>query len=96
MEQMGRFKKGFCNTGNPGSHSWAWIWGFAGDEDSDKAPSKSTGVPIMVPGNFTEIAENVHNGVVNIQAVKNGKSGTWGFRHFAGNPVDNRTLLKTF
>ena len=86
MEQIGRFKKVFVTLA-----ILALIVGLGygvsrAMKDSDKAPSKSTGVPIMVPGNFTEIAENVRNGVVNIQAVKNGKSGGRVFRHFFGNP----------
>ena len=62
MEQMGRFKKVFVTLA-----ILALIVGLGygvsrAMKDSDKAPSKSTGVPIMVPGNFTEIAENVRNG----------------------------------
>lgn len=48
--------------------------------------SKGSDVPIMVPGNFTELAENARNGVVNIQTVKTVKGGGRVFRHFFGNP----------
>ncbi|HNS77892.1 MAG TPA: DegQ family serine endoprotease [Syntrophorhabdus sp.] len=96
MEQMGRFKKVFVTLA-----ILALIVGLGygvsrAMKDSDKAPSKSTGVPIMVPGNFTEIAENVRNGVVNIQAVKNGKSGGRVFRHFFGNPRGQQNPFEDF
>jgi len=48
--------------------------------------SKSSNVPIMVPGNFTELAEKARPGVVNIQTVKTIKGGGRVFRHFFGNP----------
>jgi serine protease Do len=48
--------------------------------------SKSSNVPIMVPGNFTELAEKARPGVVNIQTVKTVKGGGRVFRHFFGNP----------
>ena len=73
MEQMGRFKKVFVTLA-----ILALIVGLGygvsrAMKDSDKAPSKSTGVPIMVPGNFTEIAENVRNGVVDHTNLCSGK-----------------------
>ena len=39
-------------------------------------PSKSADVP-MVPGNFSELAETVRPGVVNIQVVKKIKNVAW-------------------
>ncbi|HBL22979.1 MAG TPA: peptidase [Deltaproteobacteria bacterium] len=48
--------------------------------------SKTSGVPIMVPGNFTELAENVRPSVVNIQTVRTIKGDGRVFRHFFGNP----------
>jgi S1-C subfamily serine protease len=52
--------------------------------------SKSFNVPIMVPGNFTELAEKARLGVVNIQTVKTVKGGGRVFRHFFGNPFSGR------
>lgn len=49
-------------------------------------PSKTSTVPIMVPGNFAEIAENARPSVVNIQTVKVMKGNGRVFRHFFGNP----------
>jgi serine protease Do len=63
---------------------------------SDVAASKGTDAPIMVPGNFTELAENVRDGVVNIQAVKNGKGGGRVFRHFFGNPHGRQNPFEDF
>ncbi len=40
----------------------------------------------MVPGNFSELAENVRPGVVNIQVVKKVKNVAFGSRDFSGNP----------
>jgi serine protease Do len=48
--------------------------------------SKGSDVPIMVPGNFSELAEKARSGVVNIQTVKTIKGGGRVFRHFFGNP----------
>ncbi|HNT43404.1 MAG TPA: trypsin-like peptidase domain-containing protein, partial [Syntrophorhabdaceae bacterium] len=49
-------------------------------------PSKSSAVPIMVPGNFAELAEKARPSVVNIQTVKTLKGNGRVFRHFFGNP----------
>jgi serine protease Do len=48
-------------------------------------PTKSVEVP-MVPGNFSELAETVRPGVVNIQVVKKVKNVAFGSRNFSGNP----------
>ena len=48
--------------------------------DAATAPaSKSSEIP-MVPGNFSELAENVRPGVVNIQVVKKVKNVAFGSR----------------
>jgi len=54
--------------------------------DNTAASSKGSAVPIMVPGNFTELAEKVRPSVVNIQTVKTLKGDGRVFRHFFGNP----------
>jgi len=54
--------------------------------DGMAAPSKSSAVPVMLPGNFTELAEKVRPSVVNIQTVKTLKGDGRVFRHFFGNP----------
>src|SRR4029077_11445099 len=54
--------------------------------DAAAAPvSKSSETP-MVPGNFSELAENVRPGVVNIQVVKTVKNVAFGSRDSSGNP----------
>ena len=63
---------------------------------TDKAASKAPDTPIMVPGNFTELAEKVRDGVVNIQAVKNMKGGGRVFRHFFGNPFGRQNPFEEF
>ena len=49
-------------------------------------PTKSAEVP-MVPGNFSELAETVRPGVVNIQVVKKVKNVAFGSRDFSWKPV---------
>jgi serine protease Do len=47
--------------------------------------TQSAGIP-MVPGNFSELAEKVRPGVVNIQVVKKVKNVAFGSRDFSANP----------
>ncbi|HME44568.1 MAG TPA: DegQ family serine endoprotease [Syntrophorhabdales bacterium] len=66
---------------------------------SDTAPSsvaKGADAPIMVPGNFSELAENVRDGVVNIQTTKTLKGGGRVFRHFFGGPSGGRDPFEEF
>ena len=44
---------------------------------------------VMVPANFSELAEKAKQGVVNIRTVKTVKGGGPVFRHFYGNPYGN-------
>ena len=62
------------------------ITGRKGCRFIDIGSVKGSDVPIMVPGNFTELAEKARPGVVNIQTVKTIKGGGRVFRHFFGNP----------
>ena len=43
--------------------------------------------PILVPGNFAELAQKVRDGVVNIQTEKTINGGGLPFRHFFGGPL---------
>ncbi|MDD3845062.1 MAG: DegQ family serine endoprotease [Syntrophorhabdaceae bacterium] len=66
---------------------------------TDPAPavSKSAGgVPVMVPGNFTTLAEKVRPSVVNIQTVKTLKGNGRVFRHFFGNPFGGQNPFEEF
>lgn len=68
-------------------------WGISKAVRSTDTPvqaSKESSTPIMVPGNFAELAEKAKPGVVNIQTVKTLKGGGRVFRHFFGNPFGNR------
>jgi serine protease Do len=47
---------------------------------------KDSNIP-MVPANFSQLAEKVRPGVVNIQVIKKVKNVDFGFRHFSGNPL---------
>src|SRR5262249_43870100 len=50
----------------------------------------------MVPANFTELAEKVRPGVVNIQVVKRIKNAAFGSRNFSGNPFGENNPFGDF
>ncbi|HEX2967352.1 MAG TPA: DegQ family serine endoprotease [Syntrophorhabdaceae bacterium] len=50
------------------------------------AVPSSVAAPILVPGNFAELAEKIRDGVVNVQTVKTISGGGRVFRQFFGNP----------
>ena len=50
----------------------------------------------MVPANFSELAEHVRPGVVNIQVVKKIKNVDFGFRHFPGTPFGDQNPFGDF
>jgi serine protease Do len=50
----------------------------------------------MVPSNFSELAETVRPGVVNIQVVKKVKNVAFGSRNFPGNPFGENSPFGDF
>ena len=50
----------------------------------------------MVPANFSDLAEKVRPGVVNIQVVKKVKNVGMGIPHFRGNPFGEESLRGLF
>ena len=50
----------------------------------------------MVPANFSDLAEKVRPGVVNIQVVKKVKNVDFGFRHFPGTPFGDQNPFGDF
>ena len=50
----------------------------------------------MIPANFSELAEKVRPGVVNIQVVKKVKNIDFGFRHFSGTPFGEKDPFGDF
>ncbi|MFO7988652.1 MAG: DegQ family serine endoprotease [Desulfotignum sp.] len=50
----------------------------------------------MIPASFSELAETVKPGVVNIQTVKTVQGGGRVFQHFFGHPFGNREGLEDF
>ncbi|MGB7572259.1 MAG: DegQ family serine endoprotease [Thermodesulfobacteriota bacterium] len=50
----------------------------------------------MIPANFSELAEKVRPGVVNIQVVKKIKNIDFGFRHFSGTPFGEKNPFGDF
>lgn len=69
---------------------------------TDPAPAAAaksadaSSAPIMVPGNFSELAEKVRDGVVNIQTSKTIKGGGRVFRHFFGGPSGKQNPFEDF
>jgi serine protease Do len=61
----------------------------------DSTLVKDSDMP-MVPANFSELAEKVRPGVVNIQVVKKIKNVDFGFRHFSGNPFGEKNPFEDF
>jgi serine protease Do len=63
-------------------------------------PAVSTGSTVfetpMVPANFSDLAEKVRPGVVNIQVVKKVKNVGFGFRNFPGNPFGDNNPFGDF
>jgi serine protease Do len=63
-------------------------------------PAVSTGSTVsetpMVPANFSDLAEKVRPGVVNIQVVKKVKNVGFGFRNFPGNPFKENNPFGDF
>ena len=64
-----------------------------GEVQAAATAAVSTGSP-MVPGNFSELAEKVRTGVVNIQVRKKVKNA--GFEKFGGNPFGDRNPFGDF
>jgi serine protease Do len=56
---------------------------------------KESDIP-MIPANFSELAEKVRPGVVNIQVAKKIKNVEFGFRHFFGNPFGEKNPFEDF
>lgn len=56
---------------------------------------KNSDIP-MIPANFSELAEKVRPGVVNIQVVKKIKNIDFGFRHFSGAPFGEKNPFGDF
>ena len=67
---------------------------------STRIPAVSTGSTVsetpMVPANFSDLAEKVRPGVVNIQVVKKVKNVGFGFRNFPGNPFGDNNPFGDF
>ncbi|UCB47573.1 MAG: DegQ family serine endoprotease [Deltaproteobacteria bacterium] len=59
------------------------------------AASKDTAVKV-IPENFSDLAERARPGVVNIRTVKKLKGGGPVFRHFFGNPFDDRNPFEDY
>ncbi len=57
--------------------------------------AKDSTIP-MVPANFSELAQKVRPGVVNIQVVKKIRNVDYGFRHFFGNQFNERNPFGDF
>jgi serine protease Do len=64
-----------------------FIWGCGLEKEIEaKSMPETASQTVMVPANFSELAQKVRDGVVNIRTVKTIKGGGPVFRHFFGNP----------
>jgi serine protease Do len=68
-----------------------FIWGCGLENELEaKSPPEIESKTLMVPVNFSELAQKVRDGVVNIRTVKTMKGGGPVFRHFFGNPFGQK------
>ncbi|MCG6534231.1 MAG: DegQ family serine endoprotease [Syntrophales bacterium LBB04] len=65
-------------------------------EPATSSVARGADTSVMVPGNFTELAEKVRDGVVNIQTTKTMKGGGRVFRHFFGGPSGKQNPFEDF
>lgn len=73
------------------------IWGYGFEtETAAKKPLEVESKAMMVPANFSEIANAAQPGVVNIRTVKTVKGGGRVFQHFFGNPFDKNDPFHNF
>ena len=68
-----------------------FIWGCGLENELEaKSVPEIESQTLMVPVNFSELAQKVRGGVVNIRTVKTVKGGGPVFRHFFGNPFGQK------
>ena len=68
-----------------------FIWGYGLEKETvAKNTPEVESQTLMVPVNFSELAQKVRDGVVNIRTVKTVKGGGPVFRHFFGNPFGQK------
>jgi serine protease Do len=68
-----------------------FIWGCGLENELEaKSMPEIESKTLMVPINFSELAQKVRDGVVNIRTVKTMKDGGPVFRHFFGNPFGQK------
>ena len=68
-----------------------FMWGCGLENELEaKSINKIESKPLMVPVNFSELAQKVRDGVVNIRTVKTMKGGGPVFKHFFGNPFGQK------
>ena len=66
-----------------------WGYGLENELEAKSVPEIESGT-MMVPVNFSELADKIRPGVVNIRTVKTIKGGGPVFRHFFGNPFGKK------
>jgi serine protease Do len=66
-----------------------WGCGLENELEAKNIPEVESKT-VMVPVNFSELAQKVRDGVVNIRTVKTLKGGGPVFRHFFGNPFGQK------
>jgi len=67
------------------------IWGCGLENELEaKSMPENESTTMMIPANFSDLAQKVRDGVVNIRTVKTIKDGGPVFRHFFGNPFGQK------
>ena len=72
----------------------AWNYGTAAAPSPGKAAAPALSETKMIPAGFSELAAKAKPAVVNIRTVKTIKGGGRVFRHFYGNPFENRSPFR--
>jgi serine protease Do len=98
MEQKNRFKRIFIALLMVGA-----LVGFGYEVSTavknpgtPNSAANANSVTPMVPASFSELAEQVRPGVVNIQVTKKAKNVDFGFRRFPGSPFGDRNPFGDF
>ncbi|MEI9478138.1 MAG: DegQ family serine endoprotease [Deltaproteobacteria bacterium] len=99
MEQKNRFKKMFIALLMAGALVGLGYGVSTTVKHSEAAPSSISSKDVetpMIPVNFSDVAEKVRAGVVNVQVTKTVKNLDYGSRGFSGNPFGDQNPFGDF
>jgi serine protease Do len=99
MENRKRFKKIFIALLMVGALIGLGYGVSTAVKHSETVPSSTSPKDVetpMIPVNFSDVAEKVRAGVVNVQVTKTVKNLDYGFRDFSGNPFGDQNPFGDF